>query len=115
MSIVMGLDQHRAQSPRSGWTRVIAEYFGTPGPDTATQVRWSRDIFQRIFLNVTNGAVPHQRALAAAAEIRPHLDAQTRLAAALNEGDRVLDDVLTRLLQQPPRRAACTTSLFGTT
>lgn len=25
---------------------VIAEYFGTPGPDTATQVRWARDIFQ---------------------------------------------------------------------
>ena len=83
--------------------RVIAEYFGTPGPDTATQIRWSRDIFQQIFLNVTNSAVPHQRALAAAAEMRPYLDAQIATRrAAINEGDQVPDDVLTRLLQQPP-------------
>ncbi len=83
--------------------RVIAEYFGTPGPDTATQVRWSRDIFQQIFLNVGDGAAAHQRALAAAAEMRPHLDGQIAARrAALDAGDEVPDDVLTRLLKHRP-------------
>jgi hypothetical protein len=54
--------------------RVMSEYFGTPGPDTAMQLRWARDIFQDVFLNVANGAAAHERALASAAEMRPHLD-----------------------------------------
>jgi cytochrome P450 len=83
--------------------RVIAEYFGTPGPDTATQVRWSRSIFRDIFLNVTDSAGPHGRALADAAEMRPHLDAQIAARrAAIASGHDVTDDVLTRLLNQRP-------------
>jgi cytochrome P450 len=83
--------------------RVIAEYFGTPGPDTATQVRWSRTIFRDIFLNVTDSAGPHARALADAAEMRPHLDAQIAARrAAIAAGQDVPDDVLTRLLNQRP-------------
>jgi cytochrome P450 len=82
---------------------VIAEYFGTPGPDTATQVRWSRDIFQQIFLNVGNSQAPHQRALVAAAEMRPHLDQQIAdRRAAIVAGDAAPDDVLTRLLNARP-------------
>ena len=85
--------------------RLIAEYLGTPGPDTATQVRWTRDIFEQIFLNVTNSAAPHQRALAAAGQMRPHIDAQIAARrAALENGDAVPDDVLTRLLRQPPSK-----------
>ncbi|MBV8987352.1 MAG: cytochrome P450 [Solirubrobacterales bacterium] len=80
--------------------RVIAQYFGTPGPDTATQVRWSRDIFQQIFLNVGNSSVSQERALVAAAEMRPHLDAQIAARRdALAAGEEVPDDVLTRLLR----------------
>jgi cytochrome P450 len=83
--------------------RVIAEYFGTPGPDTATQVRWARSIFRDIFLNVTDSAGPHEQALADAAEMRPHLDAQIAARrAAIAAGEDVPDDVLTRLLNHRP-------------
>ncbi|HEX8085681.1 MAG TPA: cytochrome P450 [Solirubrobacteraceae bacterium] len=80
--------------------RAIASYFGTPAPDTATQVRWAKTLFRDIFLNVGNDAAVHQRALDAAGEMRPHLDrlvAQRK--AALAAGGDVPDDVLTRLLR----------------
>jgi cytochrome P450 len=80
--------------------RTIADYFGTPGPDTATQLRWARDIFQELFINVGNLPTVRERALAGAAEWRPHLDgliaARKRALAA---GEDVPDDVLTRLLR----------------
>jgi cytochrome P450 len=80
--------------------RTIADYLGTPGPDTATQLRWARDVFQELFINVGNLPTVRERALAGAAEWRPHLD---RLIAArkraLAAGEDVPDDVLTRLLR----------------
>jgi cytochrome P450 len=80
--------------------RTIADYLGTPGPDTATQLRWARDVFQELFINVGNLPTVRERALASAAEWRPHLD---RLIAArkraLAAGEDVPDDVLTRLLR----------------
>jgi cytochrome P450 len=80
--------------------RTIADYLGTPGPDTATQLRWARDVFQELFINVGNLPTVRERALAGAAEWRPHLD---RLIAArkraLTAGEDVPDDVLTRLLR----------------
>ena len=80
--------------------RTIADYFGTPGPDTATQLRWARDIFQELFINVGNLAPVRERALADAAEWRPHLDgliaARKRRMAA---GEDMPDDVLGRLLR----------------
>jgi cytochrome P450 len=82
---------------------VITEYFGTPGPDTATQVRWARDIFEEIFLNVANKRGPHDRALADAAEMRRHIDALVAARRkALDAGEDVPDQVLTRLLTRPP-------------
>ena len=83
--------------------RVISAYFGTPAPDTATQVRWSRSIFQDIFLNAADSQALHQRALADAAEMRPHLDAQiAERRAELDAGQELPDDVLTRLLTHRP-------------
>lgn len=79
---------------------VMSDYFGTPGPGTATQLRWARDIFDDVFLNVVATPGAHDRALAAAAQMRPHLDAQIRARRArLDAGQTVPDDVLTRLLQ----------------
>ena len=79
---------------------VMSDYFGTPGPGTATQLRWARDIFNDVFLNVPPVAGAHDRALAAAAEMRPHLDAQIAARrATLEAGQSVPDDVLTRLLK----------------
>ena len=79
---------------------VMSDYFGTPGPGTATQLRWARDIFNDVFLNVAATPGAHDRALAAAAQMRPHLDAQIAARRArLDARHTVPDDVLTRLLQ----------------
>ncbi|HTN22499.1 MAG TPA: cytochrome P450 [Solirubrobacteraceae bacterium] len=80
--------------------RTIAGYFGTPGPDDATQLRWARDVFQELFINVGNLPTVRERALAGAADWREHLDAQIDARkAALAAGEDVPDDVLTRLLR----------------
>lgn len=79
---------------------VISSYFGTPGPDRATHVRWARNVFWELFINVGNLEETRDRALGDAAEWRTHLDGliDTR-KAQLKAGDEVPDDVLTRLLR----------------
>jgi cytochrome P450 len=78
----------------------IAEYFGSSGPDTATQLRWARSLFDDIFINVSNSERTHERALAAAAEMRPHVDALVAARRAqVDAGEDVPDDVLTRLVR----------------
>jgi cytochrome P450 len=80
--------------------RSIDAYFGTPGPDAATQARWARDVFWELFINVSNLAETRERALADAAQWRPHLDGLIDARkAALAAGEAVPDDVLTRLLR----------------
>lgn len=80
--------------------RVISDYFGAPGPDTTTQLRWARSIFREVFFNVGNVPSVHERALADAAQWRPHLDALIDARrASLQAGEDVPDDVLTRLLR----------------
>jgi cytochrome P450 len=95
---------------------VMSTYFGTPGPDTPTQLRWARDIFHDVFLNVGNRPAVHDRALADASDMREHLDrliAERR--AQIEAGDHVPDDVLSRLLRALRRTAACTTLPSATT
>lgn len=80
--------------------RVITGYFGTPGPDTATQLRWARNLFEEIFINVSDNASIRQRALADAARMRPHVDQLIATRKAMIASGAVApDDVLTRLLQ----------------
>jgi cytochrome P450 len=82
---------------------VIAGYFGAPGPDTATQLRWSRSLFEHIFLNVGDKRAVRERALADAAQMRPHVDGLIAARrAAMDAGGPVPDDVITRLLSVPP-------------
>ena len=79
---------------------VMSGYFGTPAPDPATQVRWAKSLFEDIFLNVGGKPAVHDRALADAAGLRPHLDGLIAARkAALAAGGEVPDDVLTRLLR----------------
>ncbi|MGH2841451.1 MAG: cytochrome P450 [Solirubrobacteraceae bacterium] len=79
---------------------VIASYFGTPGPDTPTQIRWARNVFWELFINVGNLAETRDRALEDAAEWRTHLDGLIDARKAQIEGgEDVPDDVLTRLLR----------------
>lgn len=80
--------------------RSIDAYFGTPGPDAETQARWARDIFWELFINVNNLAETRERALEDAAQWRIHLDGQIDARkAAIEGGEDVPDDVLTRLLR----------------
>ena len=80
--------------------RAIDAYFGTPGPDAETQARWARDIFWELFINVSNLAETRERALADAALWRPHLDGLIAARKqAIEAGESVPDDVLTRLLR----------------
>ena len=80
--------------------RAIAVYFGSPGPNAATQLRWARSLFEDIFINVSNLDAIHERALAAAAEMRPHVDGLVAARRAeLDAGADVPDDVLTRLVR----------------
>ena len=80
--------------------RQIGAYFGTPGPDRETHLRWGRTVFQELFINVGNLRTVRERADAAAAEWRTHLDGLiAERKAQLRAGDDVPDDVLTRLLR----------------
>ncbi len=80
--------------------RTITDYFGTPGPDTPTQLRWARHVFQELFINVGNLPTVRERALADAEQWRAHLDGLVEARKqALRAGEDVPDDVLTRLLR----------------
>ncbi|MEA2191089.1 MAG: hypothetical protein QOI73_1210 [Solirubrobacteraceae bacterium] len=80
--------------------RAITAYFGTPGPDAATLARWARNIFWELFINVNNLVETRERALEDAAQWRRHLDGQVDARkAAIEAGEDVPDDVLTRLLR----------------
>src|SRR5262249_20762845 len=54
--------------------RVVAEYFGTPGPDEATMGGWLRILFRDIFLNLANDPAVTQAAQAAALGLKGYLE-----------------------------------------
>ena len=77
--------------------RVVDSYFGMPGPNDPTMMRWMRDIFHYIFADLTNSPSVLQDALNSVKELRKHMDAQIALRKSpshRNPGD----DVLGRLL-----------------
>ena len=77
--------------------RVVGDYFGTPGPENT---RWAHNVFYELFINVGNLPTVRERALADAAEWRPHLDGLIDARKQrIEAGEDVPDDVLTRLLR----------------
>lgn len=74
--------------------RLLASYFGMPGPNDPTMMRWMRDIFHYIFADLTNGADVLHDALHSVAELRQYMDAQI----AFRKSAPANDDVLGRLL-----------------
>ena len=77
-------------------TRLVASYFGMPGPNDPTMMRWMRDIFHYIFADLTNGKDVERDALNSSAELHAHMDAQIALRKSQpSDGN---DDVLGRLL-----------------
>jgi cytochrome P450 len=80
--------------------RLIADYFGVPAPDEQTMFRWTRTIFQDIFLNLRDDPQITEAALRSAAEMREYVDALiVSRQAEVRSGAKPLDDVLGRLLQ----------------
>jgi cytochrome P450 len=82
---------------------LVEAYFGFPGPNRATLVRWLRNLFQDAFANPGNDPYVREAALRSAAELKAWVLAEIpRRRAAGLEG---ADDVLGRLaaLQGPER------------
>jgi len=77
-------------------TRLVASYFGMPGPNDPTMMRWMRDIFHYIFADLTNGQDVKQDALNSSVELHAHMDAQ--IAVRKSQSSNGNDDVLGRLL-----------------
>jgi cytochrome P450 len=81
-------------------SRLVGQYFGVPGPDEPTQMRWMRAIFREIFLNLGHDPKTAQEGRAAAAEMKTYLNnfiavRKTQIA----QGQSVPDDFLCRLLK----------------
>ena len=78
---------------------LVATYFGVPGPDQATMLRWMRTIFHETFLNV--GGDPHVRQAGEQSAEEFHAYADALIAARREEidaGKEGPDDFLTRLV-----------------
>jgi cytochrome P450 len=78
--------------------RTVDSYFGIPGPDDPTMMRWMRDVFHDIFANPTSDPEVHSQAQRSGAELRQHMDQVIASRKShLHEPDQP-DDVLGRLL-----------------
>ncbi|MEM7374302.1 MAG: cytochrome P450 [Bacteroidota bacterium] len=79
--------------------RLLGEYFGAPGPDDASMLRWNRSLFWDIFLNQKNEVAPIEAGEKSAAELNGYL--KTRIAelkASLRAGEEIEDTLLSRLV-----------------
>jgi cytochrome P450 len=76
--------------------QIIADFLGVPGPDSATQWQWARDIFENIFLNFGDTASVRERAAVASAQMSAHV--RGLIARRRAEPDATHADVLQRLL-----------------
>lgn len=78
-------------------TRTVATYYGVPGPDEATMMRWMRAMFDAVFLDSSPRA--NRAAELTVAGLRPYLLSLVKdRRAQVEAGDPVPDDVLTRLV-----------------
>lgn len=75
--------------------QLCGEYFGFPGPDTATMMRWSRAANLDMFGNLANDPAAHRASIEAGAEMARHVD---DLIATRRREAAAHDDVLARLL-----------------
>lgn len=81
---------------RPAAARLVSSYFGVAGPDERTLMRWLRDIFRDVFLNLTNDETIREAANRSGTALRQYLDGEIAGRNAANEPER--DDVLGRLL-----------------
>lgn len=81
-------------------TRLVTTYFGAPAPggDERLLMKWLREIFRDVFLNLKNDQRVRAAATRSGIELRRHLDHEIARRDALPEADGAADDVLGRLL-----------------
>ncbi|HEX6748041.1 MAG TPA: cytochrome P450 [Longimicrobium sp.] len=81
----------------------VADYFGFPGPDRATMMRWLRTLFQDAFANPLNDPFVRSAALESFAELQAWIPGE--IARRRAEGVGSAEDVLGRLIaMQGPER-----------
>ena len=82
--------------------RLVARFFGVPGPDEATMLRWMRAIFHETFLNVGGDPEVHRAGERAGEEFHAYADdliaGRRRELAAAGPGAAPPDDFLGRLV-----------------
>jgi len=76
--------------------RVVAEYFGVPGPSEHILMQWMRSLFWDVFLNRTNVPAVTQAADQSCIELKTYL---TALIAQRSAEGAPADDVLSRLIR----------------
>jgi len=79
--------------------QLTGEYFGFPGPDLATMMRWSRATQHDMFHNLENDAAVHAANVQAGAEMRTYLSKLLEQRRAELARDDSADDTLARLLK----------------
>ena len=79
--------------------QLTGEYFGFPGPDLATMMRWSRATQYDMFHNLDNDERIHQENVQAGREMKTYLTGLVQERRAEPERDPERDDTLSRLLK----------------
>jgi cytochrome P450 len=81
--------------------RVVSSYFGVPGPDERTLMRWMRTIFYETFMNVTRDPGVQKAGEASGAEFHAYVhDLIAERRAQITAGDGAApDDFFTRLVR----------------
>lgn len=78
-------------------TRLVASYFGVPGPDEGTMIRWMRAMFDAVFIDA--GPRASRAAELTVAEQRPYMEGLIRSRRdALAAGEQLPDDMVSRLV-----------------
>lgn len=88
-----------SQLSRKVPVQLTGEYFGFPGPDMATMMRWSRATQYDMFHNLDNDPQIHQDNIAAGQEMRAWLQAYLPQVRETLQGDPQLDHIVARLLK----------------
>ena len=80
--------------------RLVASYFGVPGPDKPTMMRWMRALFHETFLNSGGDTTVRRAGELAAAEFHAYADELIgERRAQLEAGEPTPDDFLMRLIR----------------
>lgn len=79
--------------------KLTGEYFGFPGPDTASMFRWSRATQYDMFHNLDNDPQVHEDNIRAGQEMRAYLEQLLPRRRAQIRAGEPLDDIFSRLLK----------------